>query len=1111
MAITTRQTSLLVNQDWTKLYQTFKEANFQSYDFQTLRKSMIEYLQTYYPEDFNDFIESSEYIALIDMIAFLGQSLSFRQDLNARENFLDTAERRDSVLKLARLISYNPKRNTAANGYLKFDSVSTTESISDSNGINLSNMIVSWNDSTNENWQEQFNLILNASLISAQVIGKPGNSQTINSIKTDEYSLSIINGIVPVYSFNTTVEGVGMNFEAVSATSINQRYVYENSPKPSGAFNILYRNDNLGNSSVNTGFFLYFKQGLLNSIDFSLNEALPNRIVNANFDNINNSDVWLYELNASNVPTTEWSKVPAVSGVNVVYNNVADRNLYQINTRANDQIDLVFGDGSFTNVPQGNYRLFYRVSNGLSYKITPDEMQAVNIAIPYVSRSGRVETLTIRASLYYTVSNASAREGIEDIRTKAPQAYYTQNRMITGEDYNIFPYTSFNDIIKSKAVNRSSSGISRFLDVQDATGKYSSTNIFADDGWLYREDYLDTTLFQFNNYIDVNKVITNNIIPSLSDTTLRHFYYAYYPRYISNDMIWVQESTLNGMTIGHFENSLGAAQQVGSTVSGNNKYIIEGAMLKLSVPNGYFNGKNESVIGTPKKDSDKLNLYVVVTTLEDDITTLSLNSIVPSSAVIDSIIPIFKSDFTDTFKSTISNLIQTYRNFGIRYDAATQEWKVIQSQDLNVIDNFSFANTGDFSGQSKDSSWLYSFVYDGGKYTVNRRGLKYVFESMQQTKFYFDKKVRVYDSKTGMTLHDQIKLLKVNSLPDSAESLQTDQTFYIYESVIEDDGYINQAKIYITYTDNNLDGYPDNPDIFENIVSPSVNSSTKYVFFQYVSDTTHYNTLVPIDSDTVVYDYSTADEIRLNIQKFNYGQIFYAYSTDTFYVLVNVNNVKEIQNTAKYAARVGRQNLYFQYRHNSPNYRRIDPSPNNIMDLYILTRRYNDDYTSWIRDTTNTLPEPSAPTNEELQISYSGLNQYKAMSDTIVFNSASFKPIFGSKSESSLRATFKVIKNPNLIISDTDVKTAVVSAINSYFDINNWEFGETFYFSELSAYLHATLTPSIASIVIVPSNTNTQFGSLYQINCQSNEIIISAATVDNVEIIPALTAAQLNQ
>jgi hypothetical protein len=76
MATTTRQTSLLVQQDWTKLYQTFRNADFQSYDYETLRKSMIDYLRTYYPEDFNDFTESSEYIALIDLIAFLGQSLS---------------------------------------------------------------------------------------------------------------------------------------------------------------------------------------------------------------------------------------------------------------------------------------------------------------------------------------------------------------------------------------------------------------------------------------------------------------------------------------------------------------------------------------------------------------------------------------------------------------------------------------------------------------------------------------------------------------------------------------------------------------------------------------------------------------------------------------------------------------------------------------------------------------------------------------------------------------------------------------------------------------------------------------------------------------------------
>jgi hypothetical protein len=177
----------------------------------------------------------------------------------------------------------------------------------------------------------------------------------------------------------------------------------------------------------------------------------------------------------------------------------------------------------------------------------------------------------------------------------------------------------------------------------------------------------------------------------------------------------------------------------------------------------------------------------------------------------------------------------------------------------------------------------------------------------------------------------------------------------------------------------------------------------------------------------------------------------------------------------------------------------------------MLTKQYANDYIAWIRDTSNTLTQPSPPTNEELKTEFSDLDNYKAMSDTIIYNSAKFKPIFGSKADGSLRARFKVVKNPNIIVSDNDIKTSVVAAINSYFDINNWDFGETFYFSELGAYLHNSLNPNIASVIIVPNDTAIKFGNLYQINAQPDEIIVSAATVDDVEIISSITAAQINQ
>jgi hypothetical protein len=45
----------------------------------------------------------------------------------------------------------------------------------------------------------------------------------------------------------------------------------------------------------------------------------------------------------------------------------------------------------------------------------------------------------------------------------------------------------------------------------------------------------------------------------------------------------------------------------------------------------------------------------------------------------------------------------------------------------------------------------------------------------------------------------------------------------------------------------------------------------------------------------------------------------------------------------------------------------------------------------------------------------------------------------------------------------------------------------------------------------VPASETEAFGRLFQINAEYNEIIVSAATVDNVQIISSITAAQLNQ
>jgi len=1094
MATTTRQTNLLVQEDWTKIYQTFREADFQSFDFETIRKSMIEYLRTYYPEDFNDFTESSEYVALIDLIAFLGQSLAFRTDLNARENFLDTAERRDSILKLARLVSYNPKRNIPASGFLKFESIQTSETVFDGLGNNLSNTLVTWNDNTNENWLEQFTAILNATLVDQQSIGKPGGSKDINGIATSEYTFKLVNSIIPTQSYTASVAGIATPFEVVSATTADKEFVYENSPNPNGLFNILYRNDNQGNGSNDTGYFFYFKQGELKKLDFSIADSLPNRTVSVNFNNINNTDIWLSKLLSSGVVDTEWTQVPAVNAVNVIFNETSERDLYSVATRADDQIDLVFGDGAFTNIPIGNFRLFYRVSNNLTYKITPDEMSSVTINIPYRGRTGRPETLTVRAALQYTVTNANARETLEDIRTKAPQQYYTQNRMVSGEDYNILPYTTFSNVVKAKAVNRTSSGISRYLDVIDPTGNYSSTNIIAQDGIIYDEDQSTNTVFQFTSSSEVNFIVQNTLQSLISTTEAKHLYYKTATRQVPT-ATWTQLLSSGGRSEGTFD-------------SNNYTYLTQGALVKFTAPSGqYFDAQNQLQTGTPVTEYQRTTIWAsIISYPTPGIGNAILSIVVPSTAIVSQVIPVFKSSWPTTLITQIANNILSYKTFGLRYDVTEMSWQIVDESNLGTGD-FSLTNAGSITGTGLDNSWFLKLSFANGEYTVQSRGIKYFFQSEKETRFYFDPDVKVYDSRTATTIQDGIKVLRNNTLPDSASSLFYSQTWRIDNKVIQSDGFDDNRKILVTFPDDELDGVPDDPDLFETLVDPDTNPATKYVYFVQSLNENNFLTYDPVDRTMIVSLYATETAILDKLSLYTAGTIFYAYTEDKFYETSGT----ALTQVTNYIARNGRQDIMFQYTHNAPNNRRIDPSPNNLIDLYLLTADYSTEYSAYITDTSNTVTEPVKPTGSELSVSFGSIESYKTISDSLIYNAATFKPLFGAKADSALRATFKVVKNPAVTISDNEIKSRVISAINSYFDIANWDFGETFYFSELSAYLHSQLVPDVSSIIIVPTATSNSFGDLYQINAEANEIFVSAATVSDVQIISAITAGQLNR
>lgn len=1185
MSSTDRQNRLLVAEDWKKIYTTFRNADFTSYSFETVRRVLIDYIRENYSESFDDYINSSEFLSLIDMIAFLSQSIAFRVDLNARDNFLELAERRDSVLRLSRLVGYNSKRNIPAQGLLKFATVSTTQNVIDSNGRNLSEQVIAWNDSANPNWYDQFIKVMNAAMSPNQQFGNPSDKATIYGIPTEHYRFEANNTDVPIYSFTKTVAGRAMNFEVTSTTFKNQNFIYEEAPKVGNKLACVYKDDGRGPASTNSGFFLNIVQGVLNAGSFNIAQPSTNETVDIETQNINNNDVWLYRLDQTGNEAEAWEKVPAFEGNNIIYNSLNKniRNIYEVVTRTNDTISLLFSDGTFGNLPLGEFRVYYRTSNGLNYTINPQDMRSVLISVPYLSRQNQPETLSISLNLVTSISNSTEAESNDRIKAVAPATYYTQNRMITGEDYNISPLSVNQQILKIKSINRTSSGISRYFDLIDPTGKYSSTNLFATDGIIYQEDYSYSTRFSYTTRTDIEGIIYNDIFKILDKSEIKNFYYSRYANSISSleQNAWITVTSDPGMSTGYIRGQNNEISRLGDYSSSitNFKYYKSGALVKFVAPiinnvQYYFDldNNNQLVSGNgilPVNYTDYI--WAEVISVVDDGTAsntgilptglgpVTMNKILPQGITyggteynisVSQIIPKWTTTVSASVIANMINLIQDNKPFGLRYDITSTSWQIVYESDLNISAPFSRASNG--------TSWILLFTTDNEFYTVTSRESRFVFESDHELGFYYDKSNTVYDSTTSTIIKDSISILSVNTQPNSREPLTQRVDWNIISEFNGLDGFVDGKKIVLGYSNQDNNDTADDPDAFTNLINSSIVSAKDFEIgkvYKIVSlGNTTWNTIAGTDNRTYspgdIFVAATNSNTTGTAINFSYiieqryyisqGQEDYKYVDNNdgsqhglvkflttefnpasgdyapgqYFYFIDKNVVKRLNDTKTslipsldYKVYVGRSNLKFQYTHSADYVSRIDPGASNIIDIFVLTKSYDTAFRQWL---SGSGVKPLPPSSNELyDVMAPTLYLLKATSDEIVFHPVAYTVLFGPTADTGLQATFKVTKNTNQVVSDNEIKSRVIDAINQFFLLENWDFGDTFYFTEMAAYVIKQLAPDITNFVIVPKQSGLNFGSLFEIKSSSDRLFINGATVNDIEIITGITPSNI--
>ena len=807
MSVAQRLSENFAGEDWLVLYQTFTQINLNSYDFQTIKNTMVDYIRRNYPENFNDWINSSEFVALIDLLSYMGGMLAFRMDLNSRENFMDTASKRESILRLSRFLSYNPNRAFPASGLLKITSIQCTQDLIDSSGVNINNTTIIWDDSNNPNWYEQWVLVLNSILVSTNPWGTPLYVDTVAGIPTQLYRLNNIIISVGNYPFSTSSNGVGLSCEVVNMTFDSIYGFTERTPDPMMPFHICYQNDGNGNSSPNTGFFVLFKQGSLSKVDYVIQYPIENLTINLPDPLTNQTDIWVQSINDRGevLANGQWTRVGFVpiddvrrvflTGENISYNSVPLNvsNIFQVLTLDNDVPMLRFGDGQLGQIPTGNLRVWYRTSLNQNVFIKSDNITNIPIQMPYIGSDGNKYNSSLGLSLQTNISNGVAAETNDQIRKRAAQVYGTQGRMVNGNDYNLIPQT-MNAALKVKAINRVYSGQSRYIDINDPTGNYSNLSIIGDDAALYWEtnDLYNEIPLSLN--MTVIQIITTIIQPNLNSTGLRDFLYDSWVRgslgyneildiynfNSSEPYLWWEPSTSgiytsSGIFVRSNQNPnifSNWSQYTGASIgpyglsNTYEQYIIEGSLIKFAQAGWVtvIQVINDGSSFTPTGQG-----------------WVTLSKVVSLGDQILKVLPAFRQTLNDSEIVKIQNSLNSQRTFGVGFDYANQVWYVIDATKINLTNSYTFLSKGTVN----DSSWLLECEYNGTTWALTTRGLRYVLECEASNTFYFVNSTKIVDKTTGLVQQDNISILRSNINPVLSISTQWKaNTYYSPNQII---------------------------------------------------------------------------------------------------------------------------------------------------------------------------------------------------------------------------------------------------------------------------------------------------------------------------------------
>ena len=127
--------------DVEKIYAQ-QNINYTNRDFSSLKRALINYTKTYFPQAYKDFNETSPGMMLLELSAYAGDVLNYYVDDSFKEMILPLAEDKSNLLNLAKTTGYKPKPIVPSFTDLEFSLIVDADSSNANNVVPNSSQIL---------------------------------------------------------------------------------------------------------------------------------------------------------------------------------------------------------------------------------------------------------------------------------------------------------------------------------------------------------------------------------------------------------------------------------------------------------------------------------------------------------------------------------------------------------------------------------------------------------------------------------------------------------------------------------------------------------------------------------------------------------------------------------------------------------------------------------------------------------------------------------------------------------------------------------------------------------------------------------------------------------